>query len=183
MSEADLTELARWFKSKGGDRRRLLRRYQAGRQKTEALNARKQVMVVSWVGFVLAGIWFDWLFGLVWFGLVFLFVCFSFCFALLSLALVLVLVWFGLVLFLFVFRFALLCSALLWFWCDWLCGLVWSWFGLVRFFALWFSFASPCFALPCKRAPPPCSVLNGMRGQMTEASNYYVVHPPATAAT
>ena len=43
MPEADLRELARWFKSKGGDRRRLLRRYKAGRQKTEALNARKQV--------------------------------------------------------------------------------------------------------------------------------------------
>eukprot|EP00904_Undaria_pinnatifida_P000773 jgi/Undpi1/10697/HiC_scaffold_29.g13145.m1 len=42
MPEADLRELAMWFRSKGGDRRRLLRRYKAGRQKTEALNARKQ---------------------------------------------------------------------------------------------------------------------------------------------
>ncbi|CAM9510853.1 unnamed protein product, partial [Scytosiphon promiscuus] len=42
ISEKDLRELARWFKARSGERRRLLRRYKAGRQKTEALAARKQ---------------------------------------------------------------------------------------------------------------------------------------------
>lgn len=43
IPEKDLRELAKWFKSKSTERRRLLKRYKTGRQKTEALAARKQV--------------------------------------------------------------------------------------------------------------------------------------------
>ena len=45
IPEKDLRELARWFKSRSAERRRLLKRYKIGRQKTEALAARKQVCV------------------------------------------------------------------------------------------------------------------------------------------
>lgn len=47
IPEKDLRELARWFKSRSTERRRLLKRYKTGRQKTEALAARKQVGVGS----------------------------------------------------------------------------------------------------------------------------------------
>ena len=47
IPEKDLRELARWFKSRSAERRRLLKRYKTGRQKTEALAARKQVGVGS----------------------------------------------------------------------------------------------------------------------------------------
>lgn len=43
IAEADLRELAKWFRSKGHERRRLLHRYKVGRKKTEALAARKKV--------------------------------------------------------------------------------------------------------------------------------------------
>lgn len=43
IPEKDLRELAKWFKSRSSERRRLLKRYKTGRQKTEALAARKQV--------------------------------------------------------------------------------------------------------------------------------------------
>lgn len=43
IPEKDLRELAKWFKSRSAERRRLLKRYKTGRQKTEALAARKQV--------------------------------------------------------------------------------------------------------------------------------------------
>lgn len=46
IPEADLRELARWFGTKGVERRRLLKRYKVGRQKTEALAARKQVFLL-----------------------------------------------------------------------------------------------------------------------------------------
>ncbi|CAN0353765.1 unnamed protein product, partial [Ectocarpus sp. 12 AP-2014] len=42
IPEKDLRELAKWFKSRSSERRRLLKRYKTGRQKTEALAARKQ---------------------------------------------------------------------------------------------------------------------------------------------
>lgn len=42
MNEGDLRELARWFSSTGGRRRRLLQRYRTGRQKTAALESRRQ---------------------------------------------------------------------------------------------------------------------------------------------
>lgn len=43
ISEGDLRELAKWFRTASGERRRLLKRYKIGRQKTKALAARKQV--------------------------------------------------------------------------------------------------------------------------------------------
>lgn len=49
ISEGDLRELAKWFRSRTSERRGLLKRYNAGRQKTEALAARKQVTVLYFV--------------------------------------------------------------------------------------------------------------------------------------
>lgn len=49
IPEKDLRELAKWFKSRSSERRRLLKRYKAGRQKTEALAARKLVSARSCV--------------------------------------------------------------------------------------------------------------------------------------
>ena len=43
IPEAELRELVSWFREKGGERRRLLKRYRAGRLKTEALDAKKKV--------------------------------------------------------------------------------------------------------------------------------------------
>lgn len=43
IPEAELRELVSWFRARGGERRRLLKRYRAGRLKTEALDAKKKV--------------------------------------------------------------------------------------------------------------------------------------------
>ena len=43
IPETKLRELAGWFRARAVERRRLLKRYRAGRLKTEALAARKQV--------------------------------------------------------------------------------------------------------------------------------------------
>lgn len=43
IPEAELRELVSWFRERGSERRRLLKRYRAGRLKTEALDAKKKV--------------------------------------------------------------------------------------------------------------------------------------------
>lgn len=44
IPEAELRELVSWFRERGLERRRLLKRYKAGRLKTEALDAKKKVI-------------------------------------------------------------------------------------------------------------------------------------------
>lgn len=57
IPEKDLRELAKWFKSRSAERRHLLKRYRTGRQKTEALAARKQVIFA-----LVFGVWLRWQF-------------------------------------------------------------------------------------------------------------------------